>query len=194
MSYNWYCYGQIKNDKDDSWKEFSKQPFSDNLKWYIDFDDVPSCFQRVIFDHEDNEQLKQDIAPAFIEEFKGEDAFSCCNAYVVRLDKFIEHFNNKIQSVYSTLSGIFKCMGINEDIDWNGDIEECIYCMLSDNEKEMKQKSVPISKTGILEIVRCINNLEKYQYLINIARVFESMAFDSHDYDNTKKSFLMVQQ
>jgi hypothetical protein len=195
MSYNWYCYGQIKEN--DIWKPFSKSPFSGNLKWYINFDtdETPDCFQHVSFNWDAEELKKIGIAQEFIDEFKNDgDLFSSGNeAFIVRLDKYIEFYKAKIASVYEKLSTIFKCMGIKEDIEW-GDAKESTDALIYDNEKSFSGKSVPISKLGILDIAKAFGELEEYQFLLNLATVFESLAFSIGDYTNENKSFLIVRE
>jgi len=185
MSYNYYCYGQIKN-KDGKWVEFSKHPLADNLKYYIDFDEVPECFERTGF----GDKIKNDdVADYFKEHFK--ELGDNWDAYVVPFNKYVEWCDSKIAVCYTKLNAIAKCMGLDVDENiWNSD--EVIYTLQERNEGQLSKKSVPIAKFAIIDFYQIVINLEKYTYLRSIAKVFESMEYDSHDWDNEKKSFLIV--
>ena len=185
MSYNYYCYGQIKN-KDGKWVEFSKLPFSDNLKYYIEFDDVPDCFERTGFG---GKIKNDDVADYFKEHFK--ELGDGWDAYVVRLNKFIEWCDSNISKCYSQLNTIAKCMGIDTDEDvWKSD--EIVYYLQERNESQLGKKSVPVAKSAIIDLYRIVIDLEKYEYLRTLARVFESMNYDAADWTNENKSFLIV--
>lgn len=185
MSYNYYCYGQVKN-KDGKWVEFSKKPFADNLKSYIDLDDLPDCFERVLWDGSD--RAKEGVADTFVEQFK--DTISYGEAFVVRLDKFISHFQNKVEIQIAKLTGMLNCMGIDGEINWYD--EDAIYNLMERNPQYDKQKSVPIAKSALFELIKCSIELNKLYYLLDIAKVFETMAYDIEDFSNEKKSFLIV--
>ena len=187
MSWNYYCYGQIK-DKENNWKEFSTQPFSDNLKYYIDFDDVPDVFQRIRF----NDTCKDMIAPHFLEEFKDEE-FCHYEGYFVQLDDFNKYYYAKIKSISDKITTIMNCMGLETD---GADIldSDSIWNIYELNEKTIKHKTIPICKSAILDLVKMISELDKYQYLVSMSKVFETMAYteDNTDWKNEKKSFLIV--
>lgn len=187
MSYNYYCYGQIENDKGEV-VEFSKQPLSDDLKWYIDFEDVPNIFIPVGFDENDADDKKR-VAKHFMEEFK--ECGSYNSSYVVNLKDFIDYYAAKCATVHAKISGIFKAMGIDMG---ETDIcnEDCIYDLYELNENANNKRCIPVSKGSIIELVRCIQELDKYHYLLDMAAVFTSMAYDYKDYDNEKKSLLIV--
>lgn len=185
MSYNYYCYGQIKN-KDGKWEKFSEHPFADNLKYYIDWDDVPSCFERTGFG---GKIKNDDVAEYFKEHFK--ELGDSYDAYVVSLNKFIEWCDSKISVCYAQLNAIAKCMGLDTDENiWNSD--EIVYTLMERNEGQLSKKSVPIAKSAIIDLFRIVMDLDKYQHLRTIASVFESMDYDSQDWDNKNKSFLFV--
>lgn len=189
MSYNWYCYGQtIVNGE---WKALNIKPLSDCLKWYIDFDNVPDCFKYISFKSSEEKLKELGVAPEFINEFRinENEVFCSTDAYIVIVKDFIDYFKGKVSEVNSKLSSIFKCMGIDGDIDW-GNVEESIYCMNEDN--KLEKKCIPISKLGILEIAKCIEELEKYHYLLNIAHIFETVSYNTDDWQNEKKAFLLI--
>lgn len=187
MSYNYYCYGQIK-DKEGKWVALSEKPLSDNLKYYIDFDDIPDCFERVLWDKSD--KAKEGVAETFAEQFK--DIVQYGDAFCVRLDKFISYFQTKAEIVTAKMNGILNCMGIEGDINWY-DTDE-IYTLMDRNEGSEKKKSVPVAKSALFEMIRCVIEFNKISYLLNLARTFETMAYDIDDFSNEKKSFLIVME
>jgi hypothetical protein len=187
MSYNYYCYGQIQ-DKDGKWIPFSDKPFADNLKYIIDWDEIPDCFERVLWD--DSDRAKEGVADVFVERFK--DVVSFSDIFVVRLDKFISYFQNQATIQTAKLTGILNCMGIEGNINWYDEDE--LYNLIENNPQSEKQKSIPVAKSALFEIIKSAIALSKINYLLDIAKVFESMAYDCDDFVNEKKSFLIVRE
>ena len=187
VSYNYYCYGQIR-DKDGKWVPLSDKPFADNLKYKLDWDEVPDCFERVLWD--DSAKANEGVSDVFAERFKEFARYS--DVFVVRLDKFISHFQNMVAIQSAKLSGIMNCMGIEGDINWYDEDE--LYSLKDYNEGSDKQKSVPVAKSALFELIKRVIELNKINYLLDIARVFESMAYDIDDFSNEKKSFLIVRE
>lgn len=188
MSYNYYCYGQVQT-KDGKWKEFSKHPFADNLKYYIDFNDLPDCFERVTWSKDDTKV--EGIASEIVDRFK--DSFSYTEAYLVRLDKYLKYYSNKFSMVKAKIETIIKCMGVEGDINW-GELDECIYNLLDLNNKKLDKKTVPISYLAAIELLKCIHEFNMYKYLLDIAKVFETMSYDIDDFSNEKKSFFIIME
>lgn len=190
MSYNYYCYGQIK-DKDGKWVALSEKPLSDNLKYYIDFDDVPDCFERVLWDQSEKAlELGREVIPVFAEQFK--DIVKYGDVFYVRLDKFISYFQSKAETLTAKMTGMLNCMGIEGDINWY-DTDE-IYTLMDRNEGYEKKKSVPVAKSALFELIKCVIEFNKISYLLNLAQTFETMAYDIDDFSNEKKSFLIVME
>ena len=83
-------------------------------------------------------------------------------------------------------------MGLETDENiwkWDNDV---VYALQERNEGQLNKKSVPVAKSAIIDIFRILSELEKFIYLRSLANVFESMNYDSNDWNNEKKSFLMV--
>lgn len=192
MSYNYYCYGQIKNEKGE-WVEYSKDPFYDGLKHLIDFDEVPECFELIKFE-QDSDFDKECVSKYFMEKYSPKD-YCYSNGYFVRLDRFIQYYVNKIKIANARLSVIMKCLGIevNDDMDFN-DIETIYEVICNNEEKKNSKTTIPISKTGIYELMKCIAEISKCEQLLGMANVFQSLTYDSFGLDSEKRSFLFIME
>lgn len=182
MSYNYYCYGQIQ-DKDGKWIPFSDKPFADNLKYYINWDDIPDCFERVMWN--DSDKAMEGVSNVFAERFKEFATYG--DVFLIRLDKFISYFQSMAAIQTAKITGILNCMGIEGEVNLSN--EDAIYSLIERNEGAEKQKSIPVAKTALFELIKCMFELNKITYILDIAKLFETMAYDCDDFANEKKSF-----